>query len=205
MRKKPQPGGRGDLTLIICWDKLYTVMAINRRILAALALLLALVPDAGADISGSGLVVESPTTPLPPGQYVDLSLKITNASSDLNWIARVDLRLPACCTVVAMSYEDSTSTGNWVFEMEGLPGSNVSYVDGAGDEWGEIPGGDFGYLNLIVHVNVTCSAGPAEIFYDLHGDGFGAEPHILLDLALPIEFSLVPAATSDWSTVKSLY
>ncbi len=175
-----------------------------RLLAAALALALALATPAAADITGSSITKFAPAGALGLGQYVPLRLQVTNASPDFNWIARIDLRLPACCTVVGMSYDDSPSGGDWVFDMFGVPGSDVSYVDGAGDEWGEIPAGDYGYLDLLVHVGADCPASD-RLWYDLYGDAFGEAPHELLNQFLVLTFDEVAVQPASWSAVKSRY
>ncbi len=192
----------GDLTLIDCWDMLYTVM---KNLLLIIALLASAAP-AAADLGNSGITIVTPTGPLQADSYIELRLRIDNASPDFNWIADIDLRFPTCCTVVAMSYDDDESNGNWVFDFVGLPGSNVSFVDGAGNEWGEIPAGDHGYLDFTLHVGAACAErGTGEIGYDLLGDAFGAAPHELMNLSLPLSFQFLPAAENSISTVKALY
>ncbi len=191
------------MTLIDCWDMLYIVM---KNLLLILISLLLMAAPALADLSGSSITKLTPAGPLGADSYVELRLRIDNASPDYNWIAGIDLRFPPCCTVVAMSYDDDESNGNWVFDMLGVPGSEVSYVDGAGNEWGEIPAGDHGYLDFTLHVSAACGElETGEISYDLHGDGFGFEPHELLDLSIPVSFEFQPASTTSISTMKTLY
>ncbi len=185
---------------------LYVVMQNVRPALALLLVLLAM--PALADLTGSGVVMVDPTGNLPLGEHVDMTLRVTNASPDFNWISRINLRFPACCTVASMAYDDSPpgSNGNWVFDFEGVPGWDVSYVDGAGDEWGEIPAGDYGYLNLVVYVDESCGGRAADIVeYDLIGDGFGDAPHELLNESFSVNFGITPVEPSSWSTVKALY
>jgi hypothetical protein len=182
---------------------LYSVM---KNLLLILAALLLFAAPASADLGASSLTKVTPAGPLGADSYVELRLRIDNASPDFNWIAEIDLRFPPCCTVVAMSYDDDESTGNWVFDLLGVPGSDVSFVDGAGNEWGEIPAGDHGFLDFTVHVGADCAERATdEIRYDLYGDGFGAAPHELLDLSLPLSFEFLPASESSVSTVKTLY
>lgn len=175
-----------------------------RSLFLALAAALALAAPAAADLTGSSIEKITPVGPLGLGRYVPLRLQVTNASPDFNWIARIDLRLPACCTVVTMSYDDSPSNGHWVFDLFGVPGSDVSYIDGAGDEWGEIPAGDFGYLDLLVHVAPDCPSAD-RLWYDLYGDTFGDPPHELLNQFIMLTFDEVPTAPASWSAVKSRY
>lgn len=170
----------------------------------ALLLSLLLAPSARADITGSTVEKAVPSGPLALGQYVELRLEVTNASTDFNWISRIDLRLPLCCTVVGMSYDDSPSNGQWVFDMFGVPGTDVSYIDGAGDEWGEIPAGDYGYLDLLVHVGADCPSSE-RLWYDLYADGFGDAPHELLNRWTVLTFDEVAVEGTSWSTVKSRY
>ncbi|MBM4117066.1 hypothetical protein FJ251_04870 [bacterium] len=180
-------------------------MKTTRLCLAALLLAaLAAAPPAVADITGSTIVKAEPSGPLALGQYVNLRLKVTNASTDFNWITRIDLRFPLCCTVAGMSYDDSPSNGHWVFDMFGVPGTDVSYIDGAGDEWGEIPGGDYGYLDLLVNVGEDCPSSE-RLWYDLYADGFGDPPHELLNRWTILTFDEVAVAGTSWSTVKSRY
>ncbi len=181
---------------------LYGIM---KNFLLIIALLVSVMP-AAADLDGSSITKVMPTGPLGADSYVELRLRVDNTSPDFNWIADIDLRFPSCCTVVAMSYDDDESNGNWVFDLVGVPGSDVSFVDGAGSEWGEIPAGDHGFLNFTVHVSAACAGrGTGEIRYDLHGDAFGDAPHELLDLILPLSFQFLPAAENSISTVKALY
>ncbi len=175
-----------------------------RLFAALLAAVLALAGPAAADLTGSTITKLSPAGALGLGQYVPLRLQVTNTSPDFNWISDIDLRLPSCCIVVAMSYDDSPSGGDWVFDMFGVPGSAVSYVDGAGDEWGEIPAGDFGYLDLLVHVDAACPPS-SRLFYDLYGDGFGNPPHELLNQFITLSFDEVATEPASWSAVKSRY
>jgi len=175
-----------------------------RTFIASFTAALALSAPAAADITGSTIVQVSPVGALGLGQYVPLRLRVSNASPDFNWLTRIDLRLPACCTVAAMDYDDSPSNGHWIFDMFGVPGSEVAYVDGAGDEWGEIPAGDFGYLDLLVHVGADCPSA-ARLWYDLYGDSFGAEPRVLLNQFIMLTFDEVPAEAMSWSAVKSRY
>lgn len=185
---------------------LYAVMS-NARLAFALVLILLAAP-ALADLGGSSIVMVNPTGDLPLGEHVDITLRVSNASPDFNWISRINLRFPACCTVSSMSYDDSPpgSNGNWVFDLEGVPGWDVSYVDGAGDEWGEIPAGDYGHLELTVHVDESCGGRAADVVeYDLIGDGWGAEPHELMNESFSVTFSFTPVEAASWSTLKALY
>jgi hypothetical protein len=169
-----------------------------------LAVLIATAGPAAADITGSTITKVTPVGSLGLGQYVALRLEVTNASQDFNWLSRIDLRFPPCCTVVSMGYDDSPSNGNWVFDTIGVPGSEVSYLDGAGDEWGEIPAGDHGYLDLLVHVGLDCPASE-RLWYDLYADAFGAPPHELLNQFISLTFDPVAVDPASWSTLKSRY
>lgn len=174
------------------------------RFAGAIALAIGLAVPAAADLTGSALTQIVPVGPLGLGRYVPLRLRVDNASPDFNWIASIELRLPSCCTVVSMDYDDSPSGGDWNFDFVGVPGSEVAYVDAAGDEWGEIPAGDYGYLDLLVHVDPGCPSA-ARLYYDLYGDGFGAEPHELLNRWIMLTFDEVATAPASWSAVKSRY
>ena len=143
----------------------------------------------------------------PPGGHVaigDLVLfrfEVTNASSDLNWIANVTFAFPECCSVVFMRFDDSESSSEWAFELAGIGTSTAQYIDADGN-WGEIPGdGEHGWFDVTVRVGEDCPESLDLIEWTLNGDNYGAPPHVLTG-AIPISFEVVPVEETSVSALK---
>lgn len=180
---------------------------------AALLLAVLLAAAAGApaparaDLTGSTVELESPVGAIGVGHAHVFRFKVTNASTDLNWIADLHFAFPACCTVTAMAWDGSAASNGdwWAFDLAGVGTSEAHYTDGDGDQWGEIPGtGEYGWFEVSVDVDAACPLGAAQIDWQLAGDGYGAEPHELAG-SIPVTFDITAARDATWSRVKGLY
>ncbi|MBN2171479.1 MAG: hypothetical protein JW819_09200 [Candidatus Krumholzibacteriota bacterium] len=162
---------------------------------------------ARADLTGSTVALESPQGLIGVGHTHVFRFKVTNASTDLNWIADLHFTFPACCTVAAMAWDGSEASNGdwWAFDQAGAGTSAAHYTDGDGELWGEIPGtGEYGWFEVTVDADAACPLGPAQIDWQLVGDGYGDEPHTL-DGSLPITFDITAVRGATWTRVKGLY
>ena len=165
------------------------------------------VATARADLTGSTVELESPQGPIGVGHTHVFRFKVTNASTDLNWIADLHFTFPACCAVAAMAWDGSAATNGdyWSFDLAGAGTSAAHYTDGDGLQWGEIPGtGEYGWFEVTVDAGAGCPLGAAQIDWQLVGDGYGGDPHVL-DGSIPITFDITAARDATWTRIKSLY
>lgn len=150
-------------------------------------------------IAGSTLNVNA--TEYLPGTTVDWTFTVYNASTDTEWLKDIYITFPAGITVNSVGNFTGGSADMIPNQTNGN-GITVQWHGETTSGWGVIQGGQTG----VAVVNVTIPAGfggPIALPFQLDGDVYGAEPHMLtgeLSIAQgtpPIEwFSVIPMSGS---------
>jgi len=170
-----------------------------RGLILSLLVLALAVPAAAFEIDGATVTLISPTSVAPGGTYTML-FTVQNASSDAEWIVDIHISFPGGVLDQSSMGHELIATGRPSFAMTVDPTVPKAMWDDNDGGYGEI------YSTEACDVWVDWTA-PAvfpgtQIFWELWGDVYGAEPHYVngyIDLAV----TAVDQAT--WSSIKAMY
>lgn len=171
-----------------------------KHLLIAVCILAFAIPAmAGRSLEGSYVELVSPTDPMPDTTYT-FTFYVWNNSFDTEWVSDVWLTFPDGYVLDAMSmaYDNPNPTPSlFVWDM---------LVDGQTAQWND---GDEGYGELYdqvgtnIYIDVTTPDEiTGEIYWELFGDIYGAEPHYV-DGSIMLGFT--PVEESTWSSIKAMY
>ncbi len=112
-----------------------------------------------------------------PGSTVDWTFTVYNASTDSEWLEDIYLTLPAGITFNSVT-TFSGGTAAMTPDVTSGTGGTIHWNGSDTSGWGVIHGGE----TALATVNVTIPTGmitPISLAYQINGDVYGAEPHIL--------------------------
>lgn len=108
-------------------------------------------------------------------QTRNVCFQVSNTSSDVEWLDRVQLTFPTNWTVACATQDAADSGGNAISFTCTIAGTTASYTDNDGG-YGEIYGNQT--WNFCVTVSAPTSAtGAQTLNWTLSGDGYGSTPH----------------------------
>jgi len=138
----------------------------------------------GKSIAGSTLVVN--VAEYTPGTTEDWTFTVTNASTDTEWMKDVFITFPAGVTVNSAANFIGGSGGELTPDINSGTGITINWHGESSSGYGFIYGNN---ATATATVNVTVAAGlsaPLNLAYQLNGDDYNAEPHIVNDtITLP--------------------
>ncbi|NLW18904.1 MAG: hypothetical protein GXY81_04360 [Candidatus Cloacimonetes bacterium] len=146
--------------------------------------------DKDRSIAGSTLVVDA--TNYLPGDTVDWTFTVTNASTDTEWLKYVHITFPTGVTVNSATNFVGGSGGDLNPNITSGNGITIDWFGQSGN-WGVIQGGQ----TASATVNVTIGSsfgGNLNLPFTIDGDVYGAEPHTvsgtitLLQDSFPIDW-----------------
>ncbi|MDZ4182756.1 MAG: Ig-like domain-containing protein, partial [Candidatus Cloacimonadaceae bacterium] len=126
-------------------------------------------------IAGSTLSVDAPD--YISGSTVDWTFSAYNASTDNEWLEDIYIEFPAGITVNSATNFSGGTGGDMTPDLTSGNGITIHWHGQSGD-WGVIYPAETG----IATVNVSIApgfSGPINLAYQINGDVYGAEPHIL--------------------------
>jgi subtilisin family serine protease len=132
--------------------------------------------DSGKSISGSTFDVN--VAEFTPGTTEDWIFTVYNGSDDTEWLKDLYLTFPAGVVVNSVSNFVGGTGGELVPDLTTGSGITINWHGETSGGWGFIQGNE----SAVATVNVTIAAGnstPISLDYQLNGDVYGAEPHIL--------------------------
>jgi hypothetical protein len=133
--------------------------------------------NADKNITGSTVVVD--VTEYTPGITENWTFTVTNASTDTEWLKHVYITFPTGVVVNSCTNLVGGDGGEMVPTPTSGNGITVDWFGESSSGWGLIQGNND---SAVATVNVTIPAGmsaPIQLAYQLNGDVYGAEPHVL--------------------------
>ena len=142
----------------------------------------------GREMTGSYVVCS--TDEFTPGETVDWFFTVYNQSPDNEWINDVNIEFPAGVTINEATDFAGGSGGDLLYDGTMGEAVTVNWHGETALGYGLIHGGQA----ASAQVNVTTSenfAGNITLNYEIVGDGYGAEPHVVtgtMDLEYPLSW-----------------
>jgi hypothetical protein len=124
-----------------------------------------------------GTVITFSETEFLAGETLDITLSVTNTSSDSEWLKDIYLTVPAGVNLVtATNFVGGSS--DMIFDGSTGEDITVNWHGEDGSGWGVITGGQTATANIIVEFAGDLLE-DAVFDYQIDGDIYGAEPHIV--------------------------
>ncbi len=140
------------------------------------------IPDEPGDGQKSidGSYLEAVQTTYTPGETTTWDLVLYNGSTNAEWLTDVYIVFPTGVTVTgAINFNLATPDTTRYLLYDGTTGDGVELWWGDPDAgYGEIYGDEFAYATVDVSIDPGFS-GPIDLFYEIYGDEWGGEPHIV--------------------------
>ncbi len=171
------------------------------RVLLIVAFVLtAAVPCSARDISQAYVTLTSPPG-VSPGETYTFVFWVQNNSPDSEWITDVAITFPA-----GFMLHDGTIGYTPILEMPLHPSWDM-YTDETTAWWVDNNAG-YGELwntegtDVWIDATVPTASFEPQIFWELFGDEWGAEPHYVSGF---IEIAATPVEPSSWTSIKALF
>jgi len=114
------------------------------------------------------------------GQSYNITLTLYNPSDDDEWIEDLTIEFPYGMELTAAGDFVGGSAGNLLHDGTLGNGATVNWHGEDGSGWGVVKGGETATTEIVVYI-YDYLAENISLNYEIHGDGYGTEPHIVND------------------------
>ncbi len=148
----------------------------------------------------TGSTLELDTSSYNPGSTLDWTFSLYNGSTDSEWLKDLYLTFPVGVTVNSATNFVGGTGGDMTPDLTSGSGITIHWNGTDASNWGVIRNGETATATVNITIAPT-TGGNLSLPYQINGDIYGAEPHVLTG-QLVLEQNYTPLAWLDLDTIS---